>query len=124
MSIFHTNLNNPSTPIGVLCWIVWEVVRQNALLWEDPGKISKDMIHIITRDAYIKLNKRIRLDTLDTSELPADVATYANAFNFEINERLNGRLLDKPLDFGNFDGEDAFAEAINRSPECVIPLID
>ena len=33
-TIFKSNLNDRSTPIGTLCWLVWEVYRQNILLFE------------------------------------------------------------------------------------------
>ena len=120
-SIFHTNLNDPSTEMGVLCWVFWEVFRNHILLLEDPSKVSKDMTLTLTQEVYRELNKVIRVDSLTSSKLPTEVVPYANAFYAVIDERLNGRELDKPIQFDDLDGADAFFDAIEQSPECVFP---
>ncbi len=125
VSIYKTNLNNPSTPMGILCWTVWEVFRQHVLLWEDPTKISKDMNQLITHEAYVEINKQIRFDTLTSEGLPVDVVPFAEAFYRAINERFNGQSLDEFIPFDDLPGAEAFSEELVRStPECEIPLED
>ena len=121
-SIYKTNLNDPSTPMGILCWTVWEVFRQHVLLLEDPAKISKDMNQLITQEAFVELNKQIRFDALTSEKLPLEVVPFAEAFFSEINERLEGNSIDKPLAiFDDFEGVEAFYKAAVQSPECELP---
>ena len=122
VSIYKTNLNEPSSPMGILCWTVWEVFRQHVLLWEDPTKISKDMNQLIAHDVYLELNKQIRFDALTSDKLPVDVVPFAETFYREINERLKGNSIDKPLPiFDDFEGVEAFHKASLQSPECELP---
>ena len=122
VSIYKTNLSEPLTPMGILCWTVWEVFRQHILLLEDPTKISKDMNQLIAQDVYVELNKQIRFDALTSDKLPEDVVPFAEAFYRAINESFNGQSLDKPIAIlVDFEGVEAFHKAAVQSAECELP---
>ena len=120
-TVYHTNQNDPSTPIGALCWTVWEIFRQQVLLFEDPDKISKTMIQTISQDVFVELNKHLQRDDILFTDLPKSLEPFVNAFFASFNERLEGRSIDKPIVIDNLEGADAFEEAISQSPECVVP---
>ena len=80
------------------------------------------MNQLIAHDVYMELNKQIRFDALTSDKLPVDVVPFAETFYREMNERLKGNSIDKPLViFDDFEGLGAFDKAAVQSPECELP---
>ncbi len=132
-TIFKSNLNDRSTPIGTLCWLVWEVYRQNILLFErvivsieqDQNKSFKgpnDLI--IGQDVYEAINKTVSFKDLTTDKLPTDIVPYAKEFYSSLQDNLNGNNSTNPyvIMLEETDKTQEVLKTLLSSPGCVLPL--
>lgn len=138
--VVKSNLNDPSTPVGELCWLIWEVFRQNILqahsqltkmlesLAKDPNQTFKDPDYLAVQpEAYQAMNKAVPFAKLTTDKLPSDLVPLATSFYESLNEQIEGDRSNDPFKvfdvFESTRGDEIYKTLISQ-PDCDLPFPD
>lgn len=118
----ESNPNDPSTPMGALCWTRWEISRlqlQTVLhadeRSDEPPEISRDAFAQVAND------EATRLAADRSAILPESVRSFADGLFAEINQRAGGPGTSSPIDFEKLPEAAAYIEAAAEAPGCKQP---
>ena len=131
--VAKTNLNDRSTPIGTLCWLVWEIARQKILIMEsvgdalaiDPARSFKGKHDLdLGREVYKEINKEVRFAELSTDKLPAELVTFADSLYTALRDQLKGHNVNDPLLVLIDESPETHdvMKILISSPGCVLPI--
>ncbi len=125
-----TNPNDPSSPLGALCWSRWEVARNQLLMVLVDGGVLKDKeLPPTDHPGQGRLEQALaRVATAPAREaavgetgVPAHVRPFAEAFFNNVDEAIDTGPLAAPVDFENLPGAAAYVQAATKEPDCVRP---
>ncbi len=140
-SVVKSNLNDPSTPIGELCWLIWEVNRQE-ILWlhaqgvkkleslaKDPNQTFKDAEYLeVEPEVYQAMNKVVPFAKLTTDKLPSELVPLATTFFEALNDQIEGDRSNYPFKvvgdiLESSRGEEIYKILVSQ-PDCDLPFPD
>ena len=138
LSFVKSNLNDPSTPVGELCWLIWEVFRQNMLrvhsqlvkmleaLAEDPNQTFKDPDYLaVEPEVYQAMNKNVSFAKLTTDKLPTELVPLATSFYEVLNAQIEGDRSNDPMKvfdaFESARGDEIYKSLVSK-PDCDLPF--
>ncbi len=140
-SVVKSNLNDPSTPIGELCWLIWEVSRKNMLrahsqlikmlesLAQDPNQTFKDPEYLAVQpEVYQAMNKAVPFAKLTTDKLPSELVPLATSFYESLNDQIEGDRSNDPFKvvgdiLESSRGEELYKTLVSQ-PNCDLPFPD
>ncbi len=140
-SVVKSSLNDPSTPIGELCWLIWEVFRQNILqahsqltkmlesLAKDPNQTFKGPDYLaVAPEVYQAMNKNVSFAKLTTDKLPTELVPLATSFFESLNDQIEGDRSNDPFkvvgDAFEASGGDEIYKSLVSKPDCDLPFPD
>jgi hypothetical protein len=137
-----TNPNDPTTPMGTLCWATWEVGRRLAAVEVSiqlpdatvdssavPDAPKDPKIHKVTIDDIVSHLAAEGARAKVADGLPADVQPFSaalfGALDQAVAETAAGPIslarAKELIDFEQFPGARAYANAARTEPGCVKP---